>query len=61
MPPEDAAALAAIILQLQRNPSEAAGIAQSLHRYVMHRLTWKAVASDILAVMEKSWKPQTAK
>jgi len=61
MPPEDAAALASIILHLRQNPSEAARIAQSLHRYVMHRLTWKAVASDILAVMEKSWKPQTAK
>jgi glycosyltransferase involved in cell wall biosynthesis len=61
MPPEDAAALAAIILQLQQNPAEAARLAQSLRRYVMNRLTWKAVASDILAVMEKSWKPPTAK
>ena len=61
MPPEDAAALAAIILQLQQNPSEAARLAQSLRRYVMNHLTWKAVASDILAVMEKSWKPQTEK
>ena len=61
MPPEDAAALAAIILQLQQNPSEAARLAQSLRRYVMNRLTWKAVAADILAVMEKSWKPPTAK
>ena len=61
MPPEDAAGLAAIILQLQQNPSEAARLAQSLRRYVMNRLTWKAVAADILAVMEKSWKPPTAK
>ena len=61
MPPEDAAALAAIILQLQQNPSEADRMAQSLRRYVMDRLTWKAVAADILAVMEKSWKPPTAK
>ena len=61
MPPEDAAALAAIILQLQQNPSEAARIAQSLRRYVMNHLTWKAVVSDILAVMEKSWKPRTEK
>lgn len=61
MPPEDAAALAAIILRLHQNPSEAARRAQTLRRYVMHRLTWKAVAADILAVMEKSWKPPTAK
>jgi hypothetical protein len=57
----DAAALAAIILRLQQNPAEAARIAQSLRCYVMNRLTWKAVASDILAVMEKSWKPPIAK
>ena len=61
MPPEDAAGLSAIILHLQHNPSEAARLAQSLRRYVMNRLTWKAVAADILAVMEKSWKPPTAK
>jgi glycosyltransferase involved in cell wall biosynthesis len=61
MPPEDAAGLAAIILQVHQNPSDAARQAQSLRRYVMHRLTWKAVAADILAVMEKSWKPPTAK
>ncbi len=60
VPPEDAPALAAIILQLHQNPPEAARLAQSLRRYVMHRLTWKAVAADILAVMEKSWKPPTA-
>jgi glycosyltransferase involved in cell wall biosynthesis len=61
MPPEDAAALAAIILRLQQNPAEAVRLAQSLRRYVMNRLTWKAVAADILTVMEKSWKPLTAK
>ena len=60
-PPEDPAGLAAIILQLHRDPPEAARLAQALRRYVMHRLTWKAVAADILAVMGKSWKPQTAK
>jgi glycosyltransferase involved in cell wall biosynthesis len=54
VPPEDSAPLAAIILQLQQNPSEAAMRAQSLRRYVMNRLTWKAVAADILSVMEKS-------
>ena len=59
--PEDAAVLATIILQLQQNPSEAARLAQSLRRYVLKRLTWKAVAADILAIMEKSWKPLTAK
>jgi glycosyltransferase involved in cell wall biosynthesis len=61
MPPEDAAALVAIILQLQQNPAEAARLSQSLRRYVTDRLTWKAVAADVLAVMEKSWKPPTAK
>jgi glycosyltransferase involved in cell wall biosynthesis len=61
VPPEDAPALAAIILQLHQNPPEAARLAQSLRRYVLERLTWKAVAADILAVMEKSWKPPTAK
>jgi glycosyltransferase involved in cell wall biosynthesis len=61
MPPEDATALAAIILRLQQNPAEAVRLAQSLRRYVMNRLTWKAVAADILTVMEKSWKPPTAK
>jgi glycosyltransferase involved in cell wall biosynthesis len=61
MPPEDAPALAAIILQLQQNPSEAARLARSLRRYVMNRLTWKAVAADILAIMEKSCNPPTAK
>jgi glycosyltransferase involved in cell wall biosynthesis len=61
MPPEDAAGLAAIILQVHQNPSEAARRAHSLRRYVMDRLTWKDVAADILAVMEKSWKPPTAR
>jgi glycosyltransferase involved in cell wall biosynthesis len=61
MPPEDSAALATIILQLHQNPPEAARLAQTLRRYVMNRLTWKAVAADILAVMEKSWKPRTAR
>ena len=61
MAPEDAAGLAAIILQLHQNPSEAVRLAQSLRRFVMNRLTWKAVAADIMAIMEKSWKPPTAK
>jgi glycosyltransferase involved in cell wall biosynthesis len=61
VPPEDAGALAAIILRLQQNPAEAVRLAQSLRRYVMNRLTWNAVAADILTVMEKSWKPPTAK
>jgi glycosyltransferase involved in cell wall biosynthesis len=54
MDPEDASGLAAIILHLQQNPSEAGKRAQCLRRYVMNHLTWKAVAADILAVMEKS-------
>jgi glycosyltransferase involved in cell wall biosynthesis len=54
MDPEDAAGLAAIILRLQQNPSEADRRAQCLRRYVMNHLTWKAVAADILAVMERS-------
>jgi glycosyltransferase involved in cell wall biosynthesis len=61
MPPEDAASLAQIILQLRQNSPEATRLAQSLRRYVMNRLTWKTVAADILAVMEKSWKPPTAR
>jgi glycosyltransferase involved in cell wall biosynthesis len=61
MPPEDAAALAAIILRLQQNPAEALRLAQFLRSYVMSRLTWNAVAADILTVMEKSWKPLPAK
>jgi glycosyltransferase involved in cell wall biosynthesis len=61
VPPEDADALAAIILRLQQNPAEAVRVTQDLQRYVMNRLTWKAVAADILTVMEKSWKPPTAK
>jgi glycosyltransferase involved in cell wall biosynthesis len=61
VPPEDAATLAARILQLHQHPEEGEMMAHSLRRYVMDRLTWKAVAADILAVMEKSWKPPTAK
>jgi glycosyltransferase involved in cell wall biosynthesis len=61
VPPEDPAALAARILQLHQHPEEGEMMARSLNRYVMDRLTWKAVAADILAVMEKSWKPPTAR
>jgi glycosyltransferase involved in cell wall biosynthesis len=61
VPPEDPAALAARILHLYQHPGEGQLLARSLRRYVRNRLTWKAVAADILARMEKSWKPQTAK
>jgi glycosyltransferase involved in cell wall biosynthesis len=61
VPPEDVAALAPTIIQIQQIPSGAARLAQSLRRYVMNHLTWKAVAADILAVMGKSWKQPTAK
>ncbi|MBI4643516.1 MAG: glycosyltransferase [Deltaproteobacteria bacterium] len=59
-PPEDAAALAAIILRLYRHPGEGERKARSLRRYVRQRLTWPAVAADILAIMEKSWIPHPA-
>jgi len=61
VPPDDPAALAARILQLHQHPGEGEMMARSLNRYVLERLTWKAVAADILAIMEKSWKPPTAK
>jgi glycosyltransferase involved in cell wall biosynthesis len=60
VPPEDAESLAAMILRLYQNPVDGEMRAQSLRRYVMQRLTWQAVASGILAIMEKSWKPPTA-
>ncbi|HZK13643.1 MAG TPA: glycosyltransferase, partial [Desulfobaccales bacterium] len=60
IPPEDPAALAARILQLRQHPEEGEMMARSLNRYVLERLTWKAVAADIMAIMEKSWKPSTA-
>ncbi|MCK9377143.1 MAG: glycosyltransferase [Syntrophobacterales bacterium] len=61
VPPGDPDALAAAILRLHQNPAEAARRARNLHHFVMNRLTWKAVAADILRIMEKSWKPPTAK
>lgn len=51
VPPEDPGALAAAILRLQRDPTEAARQAQDLRRYVMEHLTWKAVAADILNII----------
>ncbi len=61
VPPGDPDALAGAILRLYQNPAEAARMTRDLHRFVMDRLTWKAVAADILRIMEKSWKPPTAK
>lgn len=61
VPPENPPALAARILQLHQHPEEGEMMARSLNRYVLEHLTWKAVAADILAVMERSWKPPTAK
>jgi glycosyltransferase involved in cell wall biosynthesis len=60
VPPEDAAALAATIFQIYQHPREREKKAGDLARYVLERLTWKAVAGDILAVMEKSWKAPIA-
>jgi colanic acid biosynthesis glycosyl transferase WcaI len=60
VPPEDAAALAATIFQIYQHPQEREKKAGDLARYVLERLTWKAVAGDILAVMEKSWKAPIA-
>ncbi len=60
VPPEDPAALAAAILHLYEHPRERQQRAAALARYVLARLTWKAVAGDILAVMEKSWKAPIA-
>jgi glycosyltransferase involved in cell wall biosynthesis len=60
VPPEDAAALASMLLHLQQRPQERETKARSLNRYVLERLTWRAVAADIIAVMEKSCKRTTA-
>ena len=59
-PPEDTGALAATILKLYQHPRERERKAGALGRYVRERLTWQAVAADILAIMDKSWKPRSA-
>lgn len=56
VPPENIPALTAMILRLYRDPKAGGEKARSLRRYVQERLTWQAVASDIVAVMEKSCK-----
>ncbi|MFA5112260.1 MAG: glycosyltransferase [Desulfobaccales bacterium] len=60
VPPGDPDTLATAILRLHQYPAEAARRAQDLRQFVMERLTWKAVAADILSIMEKSWKTPTA-
>jgi glycosyltransferase involved in cell wall biosynthesis len=60
VPPENVPALAALILRLYLEPKAGEEKARSLRRYVLERLTWKAVAADIMAVMEKSCKRTTA-
>jgi glycosyltransferase involved in cell wall biosynthesis len=55
-----AGALAAVILHLYQHPRERERRAADLARDVVARLTWKAVAGDILAVMEKPWKAPIA-
>ena len=60
VPPEDTGALAALILKLYQHPEARQRKAAKLARYVAARLTWKAVAGDILTVMGRSWKAPTA-
>jgi hypothetical protein len=49
-----------LILKLYQHPAESEKKARALQQYVKQRLTWRAVAADILALLEKTWKPRTA-
>lgn len=54
VPPGDDSVLAETIIHLHQNPAERERIAIRLHDFVVRRLTWKAVAADILAIMRNS-------
>ncbi|MGV8048761.1 MAG: glycosyltransferase [Anaerolineaceae bacterium] len=51
VPPGDDRALSEVIIRLYQNPTEREQIADRLHHFVRHSLTWQAVTADILSIM----------
>jgi len=55
-PPEDPERLAALIISLAQQPQRRQAIAAALQTFVRQKLTWTAVAGEILAVMAQAAK-----
>lgn len=56
VPPQDSQALANTILWLYRHPKEREKKAKILHDFVVKKLTWNAVAGEILEIIKRDKK-----